>query len=127
MSSIKQRAVSSEQKQQRISQILDAAANQFSHQDYIDIRLVDIASDVGITKAALYRYFRTKETLFLALYEQQLNLLGERAKDALASEALVPALKKAILSAVGTRAKTGFDAQQENATVFDSSMTSIGG
>ncbi len=98
MSSIKQRAVNSEQKQERISQILDAAANRFSHQDYIDIRLMDIASDVGITKAALYRYFRTKETLFLALYEQQLSLLGERAKHALASEALVPALTRAILS-----------------------------
>ncbi len=37
-------------------------------------------------------------------------------------------IKKAILQAVGTRAKTGFDAQNEHAaTVFDSSMTSIGG
>lgn len=98
MSSIKQRAVSSEQKQLRISQILDAAANRFSHQDYIDIRLVDIASDIGITKAALYRYFRNKEMLFLALYEQQLSLLGEQAKHALATQTIVPALTNAILS-----------------------------
>ncbi|UII75867.1 GTP 3',8-cyclase MoaA [Flagellimonas sp. HMM57] len=37
-------------------------------------------------------------------------------------------VKSAILNAIGNRAKTGFDAQQEHSTtVFDSSMTSIGG
>ncbi len=36
-------------------------------------------------------------------------------------------LKQAILKAVGARAKTGFEAQQEHSKVFDSSMTSIGG
>jgi len=36
-------------------------------------------------------------------------------------------VKEAVLKAIGTRAKTGFDAQQEHDTVFDSSMTSIGG
>ncbi|UJH67307.1 GTP 3',8-cyclase MoaA [Allomuricauda sp. SCSIO 65647] len=35
--------------------------------------------------------------------------------------------KAKILEAVGSRAKTGFDAQKENKKVFDSSMTSIGG
>lgn len=34
---------------------------------------------------------------------------------------------EAILTAIGARAKTGFEAQQEHASVFDSSMTSIGG
>lgn len=36
-------------------------------------------------------------------------------------------VEEAILSAIGTRSKTGFEAQQEHDTVFDSSMTSIGG
>lgn len=37
-------------------------------------------------------------------------------------------IKNAILEAVGSRAKTGFEAQNEHATtIFDSSMTSIGG
>lgn len=36
-------------------------------------------------------------------------------------------VKKAIISAIGTRAKTGFDAQREHTSVFQSSMTSIGG
>lgn len=37
-------------------------------------------------------------------------------------------VRKTILKAIGSRAKTGFEAQEEHsATVFDSSMTSIGG
>ena len=36
-------------------------------------------------------------------------------------------VEQTILTAIGTRAKTGFQAQQEHAAVFDSSMTSIGG
>lgn len=40
----------------------------------------------------------------------------------------VKEVQKAILKAVGSRAKTGFDAQEEHAkTIFDNSMTSIGG
>ncbi len=38
------------------------------------------------------------------------------------------AVKHAILKAIGSRAKTGFEAQQEHSdTIFDNSMTSIGG
>lgn len=36
-------------------------------------------------------------------------------------------IRESILEAVGNRAKTGFEAQQEHTNVFDSSMTSIGG
>lgn len=36
-------------------------------------------------------------------------------------------IKEAIVTAVGSRARTGFEAQQRHAGVFDNSMTSIGG
>jgi len=36
-------------------------------------------------------------------------------------------VKEAILRAIGSRAKTGFEAQKKHAKVFDNSMTSIGG
>ena len=39
----------------------------------------------------------------------------------------VEEVKMAILSAVGNRAKTGFEAQQNHSSVFETSMTSIGG
>lgn len=77
---IRQRAKSPQQKALRRQQILDAAARRFSEAAFDKVNLVEIATDVGITKAALYRYFRSKETLFLALYVQQLAELVDSAE-----------------------------------------------
>ncbi|MDX1803026.1 MAG: TetR family transcriptional regulator [Alcanivorax sp.] len=63
-----QRARSPEQKAARRAQILDAAAAFFASQRFEAISLADIARQAGVTKAALYRYFPSKEALFLALY-----------------------------------------------------------
>jgi len=70
MACIFKRAISPEQKEVRRTQILDAAAARFEMNTFDTIKLASIAADVGITKAALYRYFRSKETLFLALFER---------------------------------------------------------
>ncbi len=75
MTCIRQRAKSPEQKALRRQQILDAAAGYFAEAPFEQVSLHDIAQRVGITKAALYRYFRNKEALFLALYHQQLERL----------------------------------------------------
>ena len=72
---IKQRAKNPEQKALRRQQILLATKERFSVNTYEEVNLNHIAADVGITKAALYRYFRNKETLFLALYVESLELL----------------------------------------------------
>ncbi|NMP30848.1 TetR/AcrR family transcriptional regulator [Thalassotalea sp. M1531] len=98
MTHIKQRAVGAKQKQQRIAQILQAAQSRFANEDFNDIRLVDIAADVGITKAALYRYFRNKELLFLSLYQQQIDVLVSNSEPLLAEFSLTKGLTKAILS-----------------------------
>jgi AcrR family transcriptional regulator len=42
-----------------------------------------VAADIGITKAALYRYFRNKETLFLALFVETLGELVQSFRLAL--------------------------------------------
>ena len=50
------------------------------------------------------------------------------ARDLVRGENSEEKIREAILGAIGTRAKTGFDAQKEHqASVFDNSMTSIGG
>lgn len=72
---IKQRANNPEQKALRGQQILLATRNRFSSCSYEEVNLNHIAKDVGITKAALYRYFRNKETLFLALFVKSLEEL----------------------------------------------------
>lgn len=48
-------------------------------------------------------------------------------RDIIRTENSSKGVKKAILKAIGSRAKTGFEAQLDHTTVFNSSMTSIGG
>ena len=48
-------------------------------------------------------------------------------RDILRGEGSEEEIKQEVLSAVGNRAKTGFEAQEKNKRVFDNSMTSIGG
>ncbi|MEB8345461.1 GTP 3',8-cyclase MoaA [Flavobacteriaceae bacterium KMM 6898] len=48
-------------------------------------------------------------------------------RDVLRNENAEENIKLHILKAIGGRAKTGFDAQKNHSSVFDSSMTSIGG
>ncbi|MFV1873749.1 MAG: TetR family transcriptional regulator [Oleiphilus sp.] len=74
---IKQRANNPEQKALRRQQILQATEKRFRTSAYEEVNLNHIAKDVGITKAALYRYFRNKETLFLALFVESLEALIE--------------------------------------------------
>ncbi|EKF75045.1 TetR family transcriptional regulator [Alcanivorax hongdengensis A-11-3] len=76
-----QRARSPEQKAQRRAQILEAAATFFSGHRFEAISLADIARQAGVTKAALYRYFDSKESLFLALYLTELDQVCEADVD----------------------------------------------
>lgn len=48
-------------------------------------------------------------------------------RDIMRNENAEQNIQNEILKAIGSRAKTGFDAQEEHETVFESSMTSIGG
>ncbi|MEM8506661.1 MAG: GTP 3',8-cyclase MoaA [Bacteroidota bacterium] len=48
-------------------------------------------------------------------------------REIIREEDAVGNVKDAIIAAIGSRARTGFDAQQEHAAVFQNSMTSIGG
>ncbi|WP_024871220.1 TetR/AcrR family transcriptional regulator [Tolumonas lignilytica] len=68
-----QRARSHEEKNQRLNSILSAAESMFAKNVYEACNLNVIAADVGITKTALYRYFRCKELIFLEIYKRQLT------------------------------------------------------
>ena len=89
---IKCRATTPEQKALRLKQILDVTANRFSTLSYEDVNLKHIAADVGITKAALYRYFRNKETLFLAVYTLELERLSRTAASELGQQSLTDSI-----------------------------------
>lgn len=63
-----QRARTPEQIEQRRVAILAAADRLFADASYDDVSLGAIADEVGISKSNLYRYFESKEQIFLELY-----------------------------------------------------------
>ncbi len=69
-----QRARTDEQKQVRISEILSAAERLFDTADYGSITLVSIAKEAQFTRSNLYKYFSTKEEIFLELIKRDIDL-----------------------------------------------------
>ena len=67
------RATASEEKASRRRKILDAASELLRSWSFADITMDRIANLTGVSKGTLYLYFRSKEALFLALYEEQLS------------------------------------------------------
>ena len=83
MTKLKRRAVSAEQKAQRRVDILNSARALFSATNSYDaILMKHIAENIQLTKGTLYLYFKTKEEVFLALYEQELLALNGRLNTA---------------------------------------------
>ncbi len=64
-----QRARTEEQVAQRANSILAAAARVFEDVPYDEVTLGVIAGEAGITRTNIYRYFETREAIFLTLYE----------------------------------------------------------
>lgn len=69
----KQRARSESDKALREQQILNAAERLFLEHRFHGLTLADVARETGVTKAALYRYFRSKELLFIAVYRRAMS------------------------------------------------------
>ncbi len=68
-----QRATRREQKEERVAAILDAAAELYETHDFDDVHMVALAQRVGLAKASLYGYFRTKDDVFLALAAREVD------------------------------------------------------
>lgn len=65
------RARTKEQKEIRMSAVMEVADAQFHKMPYQSITLSTIARDLGSSRANLYRYVKTKEEIFLQLYLQK--------------------------------------------------------
>lgn len=75
------RARTPEQMAERRSAILDAAADLFTEYEYGAISLNGIAEAAGISKPSVYRYYASKEEIFLViLTEQRDSFLSEFTK-----------------------------------------------
>jgi AcrR family transcriptional regulator len=68
--------------------ILQAAAAQFSARAFDQVQMDDIARAAGVGKATLYRYFASKEELYLESFDAVLTALDRRLAEA--AEAPLP-------------------------------------
>lgn len=68
---LKKRAYSDEEKQQREEMIIDAAQQLLMEKSFHSINMSEIARTANLAKGTVYLYFQTKEELFLTLFERQ--------------------------------------------------------
>ena len=69
----------------RRQNILRAAAAQFSDRGFDQVQMDDIARGAGVGKATLYRYFTSKEELYLESFDAELTALDRRLAAAAAA------------------------------------------
>lgn len=67
------RARNNEQKEFRMNEIKTAADSVFGENPYSEITLTTIAQQLGWSRANLYKYFSTKEEIYLALTEDKME------------------------------------------------------
>lgn len=65
------RARTEEQKKERSQAILKAATKLFLEKHYSEITLNGIAREAGLNKASLYRYYSSREEIFLKIFEEK--------------------------------------------------------
>lgn len=60
--------------EERKNQILDAAMNIFAKMGFHKARMDDVAQESGLSKGALYWYFKSKDAIIAAILERLFNL-----------------------------------------------------
>ncbi|MBQ0072053.1 MAG: TetR/AcrR family transcriptional regulator [Spirochaetales bacterium] len=61
--------------------ILESALDLFSHRGYSGTSMNDIASTLGITKAALYKHYKGKQEILDSIVVKMVEMDGERAEE----------------------------------------------
>jgi AcrR family transcriptional regulator len=77
----------------RRRQILDAALHAFSQDGYAKVSMARIAKDAGLTKGGLYFHFASKEEVFSAMVEEELEHRWEIAEQMASKVAELPPLE----------------------------------
>ena len=83
------------EKEQRKTEIADAAERLFFSRQYEDVSMDDIAREVDLNKATLYLYFDNKEALFVTLVLRGIGILEEKYRECM--EKQVPGIVKVAL------------------------------
>jgi len=83
------------EKEQRKTEIIDAAERLFFSRNYEDVSMDDIAREVELNKATLYLYFKNKETLFATIVLRGIRILKKKYTECM--EKQVPGIVKVAL------------------------------
>lgn len=82
-------------------QLMQAAFHHFGEQGYNGGSLAQIADEVGIKKQSIYTYFKSKDALYLAIYEEAMQFeltfiqtFMEKMRDEPIEQALLPLLQQ---------------------------------
>jgi AcrR family transcriptional regulator len=70
---IRQRAIHTEDKQERHDAILDAAERVLLQSPERVANVAEVADDAGLAKGTVYLYFPSKEELLLAVHERRID------------------------------------------------------
>lgn len=62
------RARNEEQIEERVNAVLDAAGRVFQKHPYEEVTMLMIAKEASFTRSNIYRYFKTREEIFLSLF-----------------------------------------------------------
>jgi len=83
------------EREQRKTEIIDAAERLFFSRSYEDVSMEDIAREVELNKATIYLYFKNKESLFATIVLRGIRLLKEKYTECM--EKQVPGIAKVAL------------------------------
>src|SRR5262249_22995476 len=86
--------------EEQADKILDAAGALFGRLRFHEVRMEDIAADAGVGKGTLYRYFKDKEELYLALLKRSSERFARRVHAAAAAVQGARKRLEAVLAAV---------------------------
>ena len=88
----------------RPDEVLDAALKLFAKNGFAATKVEDIATEAGISKGAVYRYFTSKEEIFESLVKRAIAPIAERTEDlARTSHEDSAVLLKAVLTVVAAK------------------------
>jgi AcrR family transcriptional regulator len=73
--------------EERKAQIFQAALVCFSRKGYYQTTMDDIVAESGLSKGALYWYFKSKKELFLSLFQELMEQYGQAMESVVTGEA----------------------------------------
>src|SRR3954470_1025192 len=72
---------------ERRERLLNAAATLVAERGFHSVGIIDIGTAAGVTGSALYRHFKSKGDLLVALFERVVDNLVDGARSAVATDA----------------------------------------